>query len=291
MKSPVRTRLLRADGKFCTSRTRRGVLKPISDLGVTASCSSALQRRVLSERVLAVNYRFSHLGSVALVAAFFVGLAGGCGAAPSGRQAGAASAADAQAQLAPRDEFEAGKPIPITADTHFAAGQFAESQGNLTMAMDQYKKALTLSPKHRDSLFRTGIVLVKQRKFNSAIETWNKYVEATGGDATAYGNLGFAYELAGRTSDAENTYLKGVRKDPSNAVCRVNYGLMLARKERFNEAILQLQTVLTQAEVHYNIASIYESLGRKEQAKLEYKKAIDLSPSLMEAQARLDAMN
>jgi tetratricopeptide (TPR) repeat protein len=200
------------------------------------------------------------------------------------------TAADRAKLTTPRDEFESAKEVPIGADTHFAAGQFAESQGNLTQAMEQYRKAMTLSPNHRETLFRLGVVYVKQKKLNEAIETFKKYVEVTNGDATAYANLGFAYELAGRGSDAETAYLRGIKREPTNSVCRVNYGLMLARKERFNEATLQLQTVLAEAEVHYNLASVYEQLGRREQAKIEYRRALSADPELKEAQARLEAL-
>lgn len=236
--------------------------------------------------------RITRLSLLTVVALLSVGLLGGCGgSAPSGRQAGAASAEEHRKRMAPKDDFEAGKEVPISADTHFAAGQFAESQGNLAQANDQYSKALKLDPKHNDALFRTGIVQVKQRQFNAAIATFNKYVQVTNGDATAYANLGFAYELSGRLTDAESAYRKGIQRDPANAACRVNYGLLLARAERFNEGALQMQTVLSQAEVHYNLASVYESLGRKEQAKAEYRKAIELAPNLREAQARLDAIH
>lgn len=189
-----------------------------------------------------------------------------------------------------RNDFENAKEVPISASTHFAAGQFAESQGNNTQALEQYRKALKLDPSHRDSLFRMAIVFVKSRQFNEAIETWNKYITVTQGDATAYANLGFAYELASRTSEAEQAYLKGIRREPTNAACRVNYGLLLARKERFNEATMQFQTVLGEADVHYNLASVYEDLGRREQAKIEYKKAIAVNPNMKEAQVRLDEM-
>ena len=216
---------------------------------------------------------------------------GGCGGSsqPQGGTNEQAAARDAN-RLAPRDEFEAGKEVPISADTHFAAGQFAESQGNLNQAMEQYRKALKLNPKHRDALFRTGVGLVTQRKLAEAIEVWNRYVAATDGDATAYASLGFAYELSGRSTDAETAYLKGIRRQPANAACRVNYGLMLARRERFNEATLQLQTVLSEAEVSYNLASVYESLGRREQAKIGYRRALELSPDMGDAQARLAAL-
>lgn len=233
------------------------------------------------------------LAACALTAAAVLPLLGGCGGPPPPGQAGAQqhlTAADDQARLAPRDDFEAGREVPIGADTHFAAGQLAETQGNLSQAMDQYRKALRINPNHREALFRVAVVQVKEKKLPEAIETWNKYVTVTGGDATAYGNLGFAYELAGRTTDAEQAYLKGIRREPGNAACRVNYGLLLARKERFNEALLQLQTVLPEADVHYNLASVYESQGRPAQAKIEYRKALEADPKLKDAQARLDAM-
>jgi tetratricopeptide (TPR) repeat protein len=221
--------------------------------------------------------------------AFALPLLSGCGGGGA-QQSQQLTEQDRSKLLAPRDDFEAGKNVPIAADTYFAAGQLAEGQGKLDQAVQQYEKTLKLSPKHRDALFRSGVVLVKQRKLVEAIEVWNRYVAVTGGDATAYANLGFAFELAGRTTEAEQAYQKGVRRDPANAACRVNYGLMLARKERFNEALLQLQTVLTDAEVQYNLASVYESLGRKEQAKIAYRKALTSDPRMKDAEARLDAL-
>lgn len=236
-------------------------------------------------------HRFSFaLGRLVPVVVLLAGLTG-CGGSsrPDDRRIDPA-AGRADKRQGPRDDFEAGKEVPIAAETHFAAGQFAESQGHLDQAAEQYRKALKLNPKHRGALFRTGVAQVGQRKLNEAIETWTRYVAATDGDATAYANLGFAYELAGRNADAETAYLKGIRRAPTNPACRVNYGLMLARKERFNEATLQLQTVLNASEVSYNLASVYESLGRREQEKIGYRKALELAPDMQDAQARLDAM-
>jgi tetratricopeptide (TPR) repeat protein len=193
--------------------------------------------------------------------------------------------------LAPRSDFEKARKVPITADTHFAAGQLAESQDQIDRAAEQYTSAVKKDPRHRQAVFRLGVVYTKRKQYDRAVVTWQKYIDLTGGDPTALANLGFCYELAGRGDEAEAAYLRGIRKDPKNNPCRVNYGLMLARRGRFNEATLQLQAVLTPAEVHYNLASVYEWMGRKEQAKLEYRKALHLDPKMSDAQARLDAMN
>jgi len=113
----------------------------------------------------------------------------------------------------------------------------------------------------------------KQKRYGEAIDAWNRYVRATNDDATGYANLGFCLELAGRTEEAEIAYRKGIKRDPTNAPCRVNYGLLLARHDRINEAMLEMQAVLPEAQVHYNLASVYEGMGRREQAKAEYRKA------------------
>ena len=184
--------------------------------------------------------------------------------------------------------FETTRDPPIAAETRYAAGQLAEGRGALPQAAEQYRQAVKADPKHVGALYRLGVVYTEMKKFDEAIEAWKKYAAATGDSAASYSNLGFCYELARRPEDAESAYLKGIRKDPKHVACRVNYGLMLVRRGRVNEGKLQLQAVLTEAEAHYNVGSVYESLGRSEQAKAEYDRALKLDPSLADARARLD---
>jgi tetratricopeptide (TPR) repeat protein len=189
-----------------------------------------------------------------------------------------------------RNPFETSEDPPLTADTHFAAGQLAETQGDFAGAVKQYKEALKVDPKHKRSLYRQAICLSQVKKFPEAVASWKKYIEATGGEANGYSNLGFCHELAGQIDEAESAYLRGIERESKNVACRTNYGLMLARLGRTAEATLQLQAVLTPAEVHYNLASVLEHQNRKEAAKAEYRKAIELDPNLVDAQTRLSAL-
>jgi tetratricopeptide (TPR) repeat protein len=219
-------------------------------------------------------------------------LAAGCGpASPQSRLPDKNRSIYAtNAKPRPRDEFERSKDAPINANTHFAAAQLAETQESPARAEEQYKKALALDPRHQESIFRLGVLYAKQRRFGEALQAWNQYLKLTNGDPTGYANLGFCLELAGRSDEAEAAYIKGIRRDPTNAPCRVNYGLMLARHGKFNEGMLEMQAVLPEPEVHYNLASVYEALGRREQAKVEYKKALAADPQMKEAQARLETL-
>lgn len=197
---------------------------------------------------------------------------------------------EADSLNAEQSSFENAKDPAFSAQTHYAAGQLAESQGAYRNAIEQYRGALKLDSRHLPSLYRMGVLYAQLRDYPNAIATWQTYIKETNGDATAYSNLGFCHELAGHAADAESAYQAGVAKDPANRNCRINYGLMLARTGRVNEASAQLRAVLTEAQVHYNLGSVHEQQGRREQARTEYHKALELDPNLVDAQSRLAAM-
>lgn len=186
---------------------------------------------------------------------------------------------------------QAVAPEPeLNANTRFAAGRLAESQEKFDCAIMQYEQALRLNPNHVPSLYRLGVVQTKMKAYDKAEEAWKSYIKVTKGLASGWSNLGFCYEMAGNIPAAEAAYKKGIEKDPKNEACRVNYGLMLARQNRVDEAQEQLSAVLKPDEVAYNIAAIYEQQGAYAQAKEQLKKAIAANPKNSEAQAKLDLM-
>jgi tetratricopeptide (TPR) repeat protein len=189
------------------------------------------------------------------------------------------------------DRFEQAKNPPITAKTHFAAAQLAESEGRLGQAIQQYEQTLKLDPNYLDAMYRLGVVHAELKDYPGAIEAWQRYIRATGGSATAYSNLGFCQELAGNSAAAEAAYKQGIARDPKNEPCRINYGLMLARRGNAREALDQLLTVLPPAQAHYDLASIYEITGRKGEAREEYRKALQIDPDLHDAKTKLAALN
>jgi tetratricopeptide (TPR) repeat protein len=201
---------------------------------------------------------------------------------------GQMSTADQMRLKSEKDKFDTNKPL--TADTHFAAGQFAESNGDPDTAVAQYQAALKIDPNNLGSLLRLGMLYTAQQQYPEAIELFQRFVKATNESANAYGDLGFCLELAGRTDEAVAAYKAGIAKDPKNQSCRVKYGLLLARSGKIAEATTQLQVVLTPAQIHYNIASVLEGQGRTEQAKSEYQAALQLDPNMGDAKARLAAM-
>jgi len=183
--------------------------------------------------------------------------------------------------------FDRGSEPQVQPGWHFALGQTSEMEGHADCAVTHYEQALRLSPRHVPSLYRMGVVLTKQKKYDEAAAMWDRYIVATGNHASGYSNLGFTWEMAGNVDKAEAAYKKGLEIDPQNEACRVKYGLMLARNNRTDEAQEQLAAVLPPAEVSYNLATIFEQQGAMERAKEELQKALAANPDMKEAQNKL----
>ena len=186
-------------------------------------------------------------------------------------------------------DFDAKPTPPVDAHTHYAAGQLAESRGDLDGAAGQYRAAVKLSPTDAPALYRLGMILTAERK-PDAPDVWRQYVKATGGTAPAYSDLGFALDLAGRPAEAEAAFRAGIARDDKCEPCRVNYGRFLARRGRWDDAAAQLSAVLTPAEVQFDLGSVLEQEGDRTGATEHYRKALDLDPKLSDAKLRLAAV-
>lgn len=178
----------------------------------------------------------------------------------------------------------------FTADTHFAAGRLAESQSQPQRALRQYEQCLALNPKHQGAYYRIAMVHTELRQLDAAIEAWKKYVQVTGGTPAAWNNLGYCYETAGRFDDAEEAYQQAIERDGAYQPARVNYGLMLARQQRLDDARTHLSSVLTPAAVEYNLGSVYEQLGRFDLARESYLKSLEINPRFEVARKRLESL-
>lgn len=183
-------------------------------------------------------------------------------------------------------DFDKKPTPPVAARTHYAAGQLAESRGDIDAADGQYRAAIKLLPTHADALYHLGMILTAERK-PEAVDVWQQYVKATGGTAASYSDLGFALDLAGREPEAERAFRQGIEKDPTFEPCRVNYGRLLARRGAWDDAAVQLAAVLTPAEVQFDLGYVSELQGDRTTAATRYRKALELDPKLNDAKLRL----
>lgn len=226
--------------------------------------------------------------TVAIIAALG---AGGAGCANKDNKTNPyAKAAQRQKDDAEQDDFGTKQEPAVTATTHLAAGAVAESQGNTSGAMAQYQQAVTLDPTLADGWFKLATLQARAKQYDRAVASWQGYLKQAKNDPAGYANLGFTLDLAGRSHEAEEAYLRGIAINPKHPACRINYGLQLTKAGRIDDAKAQFGAVLAPAHVHYNIASVYEQQGKTDLARAEYGTALTLNPHFKEAKTRLAAL-
>lgn len=222
------------------------------------------------------------LASAALVATLALG--GGC------NSNGSASGPQRPPEPEPGDIAEAPAP-DIKFETFIAAGDLAASRGQFGRAAEQYENALKAKPKDEVTLRKLALGYAKIGQMGASIEAWKRHLAATGGSADSYGSLGYAYELAGNPADAEKTYLEGIKKHPTGTLVHINYGLMLVRKNKVDEAVKQMSAVLQAHEVNYNIAGVYDQMGRRDLAQFYYRRALECNPGFVPARQKLSMVD
>ena len=181
---------------------------------------------------------------------------------------------------------DAPEPV-INADTYIAAGDLCVSRGQYARATEQYEKALATRPKDSGLAKKIAVAYAKSGQASKALEAWQKYLVTSDYSADAYGSLGYAYELAGDPTTAEATYREGCKKHPTGALVHINYGLMLVRRNKVDQAVVEMSAVLQPHEVNYNVASVYEQMGRRDLAQFYYRRALECKPTFSPAKQKL----
>lgn len=186
--------------------------------------------------------------------------------------------------------FDGIKEPKLTARTHLAAARLAESRGDVRQSILQYQEVLRIDPTADEALYRLGVILTEQKRYDEARSIWHRYILATNGAATAYANLGFCLQVQERFAEAEQVYRQGLARDPTNEDCRVNIGLLYARQGKYGPAAREWQGVLKQTEVWYNLGSAAEGRADVVFAREAYLYALGLDADFLPAQTRLQAL-
>jgi protein O-mannosyl-transferase len=71
-------------------------------------------------------------------------------------------------------------------------------------------------------IFFTGASILRQLDYRSEIVLWESSVALAPWNARGHNNLGYAYEVAGRTQDARREYRSALLFDPTHAKARLN---------------------------------------------------------------------
>lgn len=89
----------------------------------------------------------------------------------------------------------------------------------------------------------------------------------------------YSFYLAGRWSEAETQYRQGISYDSRYEPLWRNYGMLLARMGRYEEALSAFEQVESRAEASNDVGYICMIEGKLDEAEQFFQSAIDQSPS------------
>ena len=165
---------------------------------------------------------------------------------------------------------------------------FADA-GQLDRARTECEQLLARHRQNPQIEHRLGCIADLQGKHDEAEQLFLSALKNQGPDPELLDDLGYCYFLQNKLPKAEAACHKAVKLDPTNKLFRNNYGLVLGMMKRYDEALQQFSSVGSEAEANFNLAFIYSTQERTEEAKECFRKALAADPNFQKAREALAA--
>ena len=139
-----------------------------------------------------------------------------------------------------------------------------------------------MNPHYTDAYNNLGVVL-KQGKFDKAIDVYKKALDLNPNCAEIYDNLGNTLQSQGKYGDAIIAYNKVLSLKPNQPDTYNNLGVALKNQGKLNEAIQAYKMALLfdpKKDMAYsNLGFVFQDLGRTEDALKAYNKCLSINPN------------
>jgi Flp pilus assembly protein TadD len=162
-----------------------------------------------------------------------------------------------------------------------------ERAKNWNQARKVYEEIRQKHPDHVEATHRLGIVADVQRRHAEAEQLFLLALEREPRNPAILADLGYCYYLQGQLAKAEAALVKAVRLEPSNQRYWNNLGLALGHQGRYDEALDCFRKASSEADAQYNLAFIYASQERTEEAKRCFQAALAHDPTHRRAREAL----
>jgi tetratricopeptide (TPR) repeat protein len=161
--------------------------------------------------------------------------------------------------------------------------------GRYNAALAIYRERLRNDPNNARLLEQVGMVLNEMGRHGEALEHFRGAVALDPNASESHVNLARALEAQGRYDEAMAVYDAAIARLPNDPLLRLAYGTLLYRHEvnRLHDAAAQFEAYLKlrpdDADAHATAGFIYGELGQYDDAKREFRSALKIDPSHVNA--------
>jgi Flp pilus assembly protein TadD len=166
----------------------------------------------------------------------------------------------------------------MTADDYERLGDTHFEQGNLTLALLQYNRALEGNSTRASALYKRGLVFLKERRWREAASQFQETLKSEPKSSLAHEGLGYANFQLGQDGSAEETLRQAITLDATRWQAHNFLGLVYDRQRRYRDAIAEYQAALAlqpgEPSVSNNLGLAYHLDGQYDDAVDAFQQAL-----------------
>lgn len=176
---------------------------------------------------------------------------------------------------------------PDSAEADMVAGEALDQMKDNAGATDMFRAAVKADPKQPDAHFGLGYLLWSQKQYPEAVQEFQAELANDPKHVQSMLYLADADIQMDRVSEAALLLESTVKLDPSLPLAHLDLGIVAAESGHNDEALRELtraeRMMPDDVNVHWRLARLYRTMGKKEEAKAEFDKASNLNKQADEA--------
>lgn len=160
----------------------------------------------------------------------------------------------------------------------------------LRSAKVAFKRAMNIDPDYKEAYYNLALTF-SYTKHYKAIKLLLKALDIDNSYAAALRELGWAFKLRGKPSEAERHLKQAIKLDKSDTWAYIYFGNLMWSKGESNEAEKAYKAAIKvcpkEGTPYWCLADFYKHHGRLKQSEDLYQKAVRLDPDSAVANSRL----
>lgn len=180
---------------------------------------------------------------------------------------------------------------PATPEFHISVAQVAERQGNIQQARSQLQQGLAKWPTDVELLRAAARMEDRQGNLQLAEQLYQKAVSTNPQNAGAMNDLGLCLARQGKLEQSVQSIEQAINLQPTKSLYRNNAATVLVEMHQDQRALAHLSAVHGPAESNFNIGQLLVDRGRPHEAVTYFGRALELDPSMQQAQLAIAQLN
>jgi len=174
------------------------------------------------------------------------------------------------------------KKLPQSSSAELLAAANAQRQGRLAEAETLYRAIIQSEPKHWQALHQLGSIHLARGELSEALQCIGAAMKSNTASAEVTSNYGVVLQRLKRDDEAIEYFNRALMLKPGYVPALLNRGVSQQRLGRHEEALANFDRVIeldpSHAKAHYNRAHVLQEMRRFDEALTAYIRAAELSP-------------